>query len=444
MKSLAPLSLVLLALASAFLPLRSGAQVTDAWDDGEVAGWYSEGDGGSGVRDDFGDPGGSFRVDDAASGALNYAIAPGRYLGDWSAATAADSVTFSLYVEGRGVDTLVDDVPVLELTGAGGRAVIDLPREPAFGRWLRVGFPLDSAAWTLEEGTWRGLLADVELLRVRAEYVTGTETVYLDNFRLSLTPQRRAFTATVCSDFEDGTPEGWRFRGARAAAVDTAAGNGGFGVRLGDRLGAATQATAPPKFLGDWSGLPDSAYLSLDLRIDAGAGARFFDKPYLVRLSGGGGVAEFRPTGEELRAALNAWTTYRVYLRSGDLVVTEGSLEALLADVTEVLIEPEAVDGTEVNRLDNVCLVIPGEVSSSGAPVVAAATRVFPNPSDGGFTVEATTAIEALHVYDRLGRRVLHAEPLARGAHFELAQPGTYLLQVVTAGGVGTRAIVVE
>ena len=64
-----------------------------------------------------------------------------------------------------------------------------------------------------------------------------------------------------------------------------------------------------------------------------------------MRLSGGGAVAEFRPTEEALRGALNAYKTFRIYLTPDDLVVAAGTLDSLLADVTEIRIETEAVKG---------------------------------------------------------------------------------------------------
>jgi hypothetical protein len=49
--------------------------------------------------------------------------------------------------------------------------------------WRRIQIPIDSSAWTMVEGTWGALLADVRECRLGLEFADGTETVGLDNFR---------------------------------------------------------------------------------------------------------------------------------------------------------------------------------------------------------------------------------------------------------------------
>jgi hypothetical protein len=56
----------------------------------------------------------------------------------------------------------------------------DLPH--GLRKWKTYAIPIDSMSWTMESGTWSGLIAYVEECRIDMEYYNGTELIGLDNF----------------------------------------------------------------------------------------------------------------------------------------------------------------------------------------------------------------------------------------------------------------------
>jgi len=162
-----------------------------------------------------------------------------------------NTLSVDIYVQSSDPDTISGLQPVFQLVGPDGAASalegLDLPRNV----WNEVKVPLDSNSWTVHSGTWGALLASITLLRIRAEYISGNENVYLDNIQLSLSPIRGVLTDTICSTFEDGTLEGWNFVGNGALSIDSTHGNPGTGIGIGDVGGPITEAVAPPKYLGD-------------------------------------------------------------------------------------------------------------------------------------------------------------------------------------------------
>ncbi|MEL6652056.1 MAG: laminin B domain-containing protein [Bacteroidota bacterium] len=333
------------------------AQVQDDFENASLNGWYSEGDGSASLSSSIANPGSSLRVADNATGDINYAIAPSKYLGDWSTNLSTDdSISVDIYVESTDPDTLVDDFPAIQLIGPGGAAIVfdglNLPRNV----WNRISVPLDSSAWIIESGSWEALMQNVTLLRIRAEYITGDEDVYLDNIQLSLSPVRQVLTDTICSTFEDGTYDGWNFVDNGALSIDSIHGNPGIGIGIGDRSVVITQAIAPPKFSGDWSALLDSGYMSFDLNIST-SGSTPYDKDYLVRLSGNGAVAQVLPSDSLLNLALNQWYTYTFLIDSSAWEMVSGTWDSLIVSVEEVRLELEFINGSEVASLDNFCLI---------------------------------------------------------------------------------------
>jgi len=224
-------SLLWLLASGALFPL--AAQVSDDFEGGSLNGCFSEGDGGFSLSSAQGNPGSSLVVDDDATGSINYAVAPARYLGDWSDALPTDSLVLDVYVESTDPDTIDSPLPAFELIGPGGRATALEGLNSPCNQWSRVGLPLDPTLWNVTSGTWTGLLNGVTLLRIRAEYITGDENVYLDNIRLDVQPIRGAIRDTICSDFEDGTVDGWRFEEAGTIDVTMASGNPGLGLSVG-------------------------------------------------------------------------------------------------------------------------------------------------------------------------------------------------------------------
>ncbi len=71
-------------------------------------------------------------------------------------------------------------------------------------------------------------------MRVRGEYIVGTEFDRLDNILLSFTPPSIPITPPVTTDFEDGTPDGWHFLNTGGISIESSGGNPGKCCRIFD------------------------------------------------------------------------------------------------------------------------------------------------------------------------------------------------------------------
>ena len=433
-----PFILVLLTL-----PFEGRAQVSDDFENNSPNGWYSEGDGSFSVSQEIDDPNYSFKIVDNATGDYNYAIAPARYLGDWSAATSNDTLGVDFYV--RTSTTLFDFVaPTYEISGPGGRATalpgVFLPADT----WVRQSISLNEADWTLEEGEWEALLSSVTLLRVLTEYRTGPEDIFLDNVVLSFNPQRSDFSEGVCSTFEDGTLDGWRFVDNGAIRIDSLDGNPGQGAGVADLTGVTGTALAPAKFWGDWSGLQDSGYLQFDLRIDNTSGGEI-DKQYLISVSNETASAYVLPESSELSSALDAWHTFRFYINEDDWTVTEGTWEDLVDNVEEVSLEIEFVVGNERASLDNFCLQPADAVSAAFEPFTDERIRVFPNPGDGPLRITSPEhRILSVTLLDFSGRELVRQPVDALEYTLETTYRGPAVVRITTPAGAVYRRVVLR
>jgi hypothetical protein len=76
-----------------------------------------------------------------------------------------------------------------------------------------------------------------------------------------------------------------------------------------------------------------------------------------------------------------------------------------------------------------------------------AAVQVYPNPSNGVFTVSNNDAIEAtVSVVDVIGRVVFVAAPSNENIQVDLSQelPGIYFVQVVRAGITTVEKVIIK
>src|SRR5512140_730929 len=110
--------------------------------------------------------------------------------------------------------------------------------------------------------------------------------------------------ASIVSDFDDGSMEGWTVTGDVAGVTNPGTGgNPGGYLRMVDRaVGAVCYVYAPPKFLGNWH---DKQSLSADLTQIRFSGSQF--KTVEFQISGPGGV--YTRVFPE-RPPLGVWRTY--------------------------------------------------------------------------------------------------------------------------------------
>jgi len=316
-------------------------------------GWHSEGDGVYLWEAGTGNPGGCFRVNDDATGDWNNAIAPVKFLGNWSAATASDYVSADIFVyQINGSNST--GTYVFRIAGPGGEATAFNNAHPTPGTWINYTAYLDPANWVMVSGTWADLTANITVFVVRAEYIYGDEYDLLDNITLSLSPQVIQISPTICSDFEDGTFDGWAIQNSAGVTNNATGGNPGRCLRITDGTGIST-AFPPPKFLGDWTLLDNhNADIRVDLKVtDFTAGILL--SSYFVKISGPGGEAQI-PMENSISDAFNRWHTFVFPVDESYWTVTSGTWDGLISFVNSCELIVEFINGTEIVWLDNFCI----------------------------------------------------------------------------------------
>jgi len=325
------------------------AQVLSVFAENDDEFWRSEGDGYYEL-DELGNPGYCFRVNDYATGNINYAIAPLKFTGDWSSATASDSLYYDLKVV-TPVTSYASAAWAFEISGPAGTArFIPIDDDPPLNTWTYYSAKLDSLEWDIVDGYWNAILSDVDLFRVRAEYIDGDEYVLMDNILLSISPTIQAVTPLVVTNFEDGTYDGWLFEDVGGVSIVASGGNPGKYCRITDGSGVSSQAVAPPKFLGDWSQLDESAVFMVDFRSNKET-LSFSD--FLFKISGPGGEAVI-PMDNSLANTYNKWETYSYLISDTVWTLNSGTWSSLLNQVDEFRLIPEFSPEIEIIWMDNI------------------------------------------------------------------------------------------
>lgn len=329
-----------------------GAQVASTFDT-DLDGWKINGDNSAVWQATGGNPGGCLDVNDQAVGGMNWAIAPRKFHGDWSGFAPTDSICFDIFEVNTSGGSWID-VEHVWIEGPGGRAWTrssGLSIPPPTGVWLNGKIPIDPAAWTMDAGTWEGLVSNVTSVRVFAEWVDGGETTWLDNIRLTATPTV-VFSPCLSTTFNASGIGDWTFTGANAVTNPGSGGNGGGYGSVADRSGSNSYGIAPPMFLGDWTGFDGAGHLAVDIRIPSSSGTSL-GSPDFLRLSGPGGAAYVSLTSEDLTIPPRVWRTFAFPIDEAHWTIESGSWEELLADVTECRIDLEYFDATETVGFDN-------------------------------------------------------------------------------------------
>jgi hypothetical protein len=139
-----------------------------------------------------GNPGGYLNALDIQDGLTWYWVAPGKFLGNVSAAYGG-TLTFDLREHGTATQYGDSDVT---LTGGGITLAFDTPNNPAVGTtWTSYSVSLLETApgWHLNDlsgatptsGQFQTVLASLTGLRIRGEFITGDDNGDLDNVVLS-------------------------------------------------------------------------------------------------------------------------------------------------------------------------------------------------------------------------------------------------------------------
>jgi hypothetical protein len=319
--------------------------------DTDLENWSVTGDNTMTWNGSGGNPGGCLSVNDLSSGPINVAVAPKEFLGDWSLLGPGDTLAVDLFLQPIAGDSLPSPF-LFRLVGPGGsaHAPIGTSFYPSENLWTRYAVSLSPGDWTLESGTWAGILATVQTLYVAAEFVNGTEDCRIDNVYLSQTPVPLT-SPCLASTFSGTDTEDWSFANTATVAFSATGGNAGGYVQVTDGTGTS-QAIAPSSFDGDWSTFDGVGTLRVDLRLLSASGNAIGAADF-VTLSGPGGAARHSLAAAEIPPIGPLWKTFEIAIEAGAWTLTSGTWSGLLADVGDVRMTLDFYDGNEVVAFDN-------------------------------------------------------------------------------------------
>lgn len=186
-----------LAIAIALAgPQALAAPVVQSTFDSGLEGWARTGDGGSSLvwQATGGNPGGYIQINDAATGTVDWFVAPAAFLGDMSAFVGG-TLSFDIRPS-----TLANPAnqPIVQLIGNGNSLSTKLVASDlagngvVAGEWNSLSFDLVNTDWywtgsavTFTPEGFADVLASLTAIRVLADWHIGKENVGLDNFTLT-------------------------------------------------------------------------------------------------------------------------------------------------------------------------------------------------------------------------------------------------------------------
>lgn len=145
-----------------------------------------------------GNPGGFARGTDQTVGGVWYWQAPDKFLGDRSL-SFGQTLSFDLRMRGSGP---LFDSPDLRLVGGGLTLNLDLAPVPQDLVWTTYTVTLDqNTAWHVSSATGpaateaqvRQVLAGLQTLQIRGEFITGADNGDLDNVILTAVPEPQTY-----------------------------------------------------------------------------------------------------------------------------------------------------------------------------------------------------------------------------------------------------------
>lgn len=373
--------------------------------------WTVEGDSQWLIEAGTGNPGSCLRVNDNATGAMNLAYAPIKFLGDWSSATNSDTLRADIFLH-QYSSSYVSPNFVFMISGPGGQASGIINPTPTFQAWENYKISLNPADWTLDSGTWSGLLNDVTTLIVTVEYISGDEYNLLDNVSLSFTPTRDPITPVICSDFESGGFDGWAFQGQGGVSNISSGGSPWRYLQIDNNNSGTAYAFAPTKFLGNWTQVENVADICFDMMVSDYTGSTILDDSFL-RISGPGGVARI-PMTTNVENAFGQWYSFTFPIQSASWTMVSGTWGALIDDVTEIRVCLEFTDGSETVGFDDFCisnlppvadfLVDPGYTFVGNQVQFTDQSDIFPTSWSWTFgDSNSSTEKNPSHIYDQAG-----------------------------------------
>ncbi len=120
------------------------------------------------------------------------AFAPAAFLGDWSALDGVGSISFDYKRFDNGQNPLGFLPLTIQIVGPGGNATWNGPIINTPGDWTTYTAPINQANWSIDDGNWNDILANVAIFYIQLELVINAgpldDTAGLDNVSLIPSP----------------------------------------------------------------------------------------------------------------------------------------------------------------------------------------------------------------------------------------------------------------
>ena len=173
--------------------------------------------------------------------------------------------------------------------------------------------------------------------------------------------------AQVVTTF-DSDLEGWTITGDNVYFRNPTDGNPDGCLEVQDAAsGPWSVASAPAAYLGNWADFTPADSLSYDA-IHLPASGQNGNPPYVFRIEGPGGAAEYRPSP----FPADVWNHLAAPIEPAAWTLIQGAWTDLLSNVTSLTVAAEMISGDEVDRLDNIRLS-----GTPGTPATDCATERF-------------------------------------------------------------------
>lgn len=176
-------------------------EICSDFEGGAFDGWSFAGTGSVTNQATGGNPGKYLRIANGTGTA--FAKCPPKFLGDWSMLdNHAAEIQVDLIVTSYTGSVYLHDY-FIKIEGPGGSATFPINNsiQEAFDKWTTFSFPIKASSWTVSSGNWISLISNVTGLSLTLEYLTGSETVGMDNFCITNLPPVADFFAAPLKAF---------------------------------------------------------------------------------------------------------------------------------------------------------------------------------------------------------------------------------------------------
>jgi hypothetical protein len=239
--------------------------------------------------------------------------------------------------------------------------------------------------------------------------------------------------------FETGDFTDWEVAGSGITVVSTNPSEGNFAAHINNTTAASSSSIKSANRGIGIVNPGDELTIRFDIRGTTAAGGILFVE-LLSEFAGGGASQQFLGGGPLFpNADPNVWTPYEFTVNAGGNVA--GGVSLLFNAVT-------GGDSGSISSIfiDNVSMINNDEQLSVGDVTSNITLSVFPNPSNGNWTISSVNNqnLTSVVIYDILGKQVISLKPNNTEAVIDASnlKDGLYLAQISTVNGSQTVKLI--